>query len=299
MLSPAQAHLICLGLVAADYVARAWRIQLLTRGVGQRIGFADAMAVNSIGDAACSLSPLRIAGEPARLGVLLSAGIPATAALVSITFEVLTAWPVILAAAAWLLLRYAPDWWSGAGDSLVSTARAEWPWVVAILVVTLAAWLWIRHSAPAASRHLRRPIRRLRVHWRRMPWSLLIATVPLTFINLASRVAILPVLAATLPDAPPLGAMLVGSFALLYSQLVLPTPSGAGVVDFGFLGGVAGNLGEGHAGLLAAWRLYTTGAGVILGLAAGAYRFGWRTLRGALAPMNPWLREEAERSPPA
>ncbi len=59
--------------------------------------------------------------------------------------------------------------------------------------------------------------------------------------------------------------MLVGSFALLYSQLLLPTPSGAGAVELGFLGGAAGDLGDRAGWLLLAWRFYTNGAGVVLG----------------------------------
>jgi hypothetical protein len=76
--------------------------------------------------------------------------------------------------------------------------------------------------------------------------------------------------------------MLLGSFALLYSQLVLPLPAGAGAVDLGFLGGVAGNLGDGAGGLLLAWRFYTVGAGAMLGLALAMRMVGWAALRRML-----------------
>lgn len=280
MLSPLAGHAICAGLCTADYLARAWRVQLLAGGVGYRLPPREAMAVNLIGDAACSLSPLRIAGEPARLGVMFSAGVPPTASLVAITYEVLTAWPVIMICAGFLLLRYAPEWWEKAAPGLISSGHEAWPWVVAVALVSLGVWLWIRRSAPSAGRRWRRPIRRIMVHWRRMPWQLLLATTPLTFINLAARVAVLPVLAATLPDPPPLGLLLVGSFALLYSQLVLPTPSGAGAVELGFLSGAAGDLGNGEAALLVVWRFYTTGIGLMIGALLAAHRFGWSALRG-------------------
>jgi uncharacterized membrane protein YbhN (UPF0104 family) len=120
------------------------------------------------------------------------------------------------------------------------------------------------------------------VHWRRMPWTTVLLTTPFTMVNLASRVAILPLLAATLPQPPSLGLMLVGSFALLYTQLILPTPSGVGAIELGFLGGAAGNLGAAEAGLLVLWRVYTTGIGVALGLASGLHRFGWRTMKAWL-----------------
>jgi uncharacterized membrane protein YbhN (UPF0104 family) len=92
-------------------------------------------------------------------------------------------------------------------------------------------------------------------------------------------VAILPVLALTLPNPPSLGPLAVGSFALLYSQLVLPTPSGAGAVELGFLGGAAGDLGGSEGWLLLLWRFYTNGIGVILGVALASRIYGWPALR--------------------
>ena len=41
------AHLICLALVAADFVARAFRIQWILRGLRSRIGFRDAVTLNA------------------------------------------------------------------------------------------------------------------------------------------------------------------------------------------------------------------------------------------------------------
>ncbi len=117
------------------------------------------------------------------------------------------------------------------------------------------------------------------VYWRRMPAWPLVASVPLSFINVATRVAILPVLALTLPHPPAMGPLAVGSFALLYSQLVLPTPSGAGAVELGFLGGAAGDLGGAEGWLLVAWRFYTNGIGVVLGVLLAAQIYGWPALR--------------------
>src|SRR5674476_1399022 len=79
-----------------------------------------------------------------------------------------------------------------------------------------------------------------------MPAWPLLASAPLTLLGLAARVAILPVLALTLPFPPPIGPLTFGSFALLYAQILVPTPSGAGVIDMGFVGGAVGNLGEHH-----------------------------------------------------
>jgi uncharacterized membrane protein YbhN (UPF0104 family) len=60
---------------------------------------------------------------------------------------------------------------------------------------------------------------------------------------------------------------------------LLPTPSGAGAVELGFLGGAAGDLGAQDAWLLLAWRFYTNGIGVILGIVLASRIYGWPALR--------------------
>jgi uncharacterized membrane protein YbhN (UPF0104 family) len=274
-----QAHLLCVGLVLADLLARAWRIQWIVQGLGHRISLWDSFVLNAFGDAACALTPLRIGGEPARLAGMLRSKVPATAAFVAISLEVLAAWPVIIVAAGWLIWRYAPAWWLLAGPRLSAMAESAWPWVLVVVVASIVAWRAARRVASPAARQFRRPIRRALVYWRRMPRWPLVASLPLSFVNLAARVAILPVLALTLPDPPALGPLTVGSFALLYSQLVLPTPSGAGAVELGFLGGAAGDLGETETWLLLAWRFYTNGVGVILGVVLAVRIYGWPALR--------------------
>jgi uncharacterized membrane protein YbhN (UPF0104 family) len=147
------------------------------------------------------------------------------------------------------------------------------------VLLSVLAWRAGHRFASPAAHQFRRPVKRALVYWRRMPLWPLVASTPLSFINLATRVAILPVLALTLPEPPPMGPMLLGSFALLYSQLVLPTPSGVGAVELGFLGGAAGDLGSGEGWLLLAWRFYTNGVGVVLGVALAARIYGWPAVR--------------------
>jgi uncharacterized membrane protein YbhN (UPF0104 family) len=273
------ATLLCIALVLLDLAVRAWRIQWIIEGLGHRIGFWDSFVLNAYGDAACALTPLRIGGEPARLAGMLQSRVPAPAAFVAISLEVLAAWPVILLAAGWLVWRYAPEWWETAAPRLARTAGDAWPWVVLVGGLSVMVWWYARRVASPSVRHVRRPVRRALVYWRRMPLWPLVASLPLSLLNLASRVAILPVLAMTLPTPPDLGPMLVGSFALLYSQLVLPTPSGAGAVELGFLGGAAGDLGSRAGWLLLAWRFYTNGVGVLLGVGLAAHAYGWPALR--------------------
>ena len=273
------ATLLCIALVIIDLVVRAWRIQWIVQGLGHRLGFWDSFVLNAYGDAACALTPLRLGGEPARLAGMLRSRVPATAAFVAISLEVLAAWPVIILAAGWLVWRYAPEWWNTAGPRMGEAVEGAWPWVLMVALVSLVAWWYARRVASPAVRHVRRPVRRALVYWRRMPRWPLVASLPLSFLNLATRVAILPVLALTLPTPPEMGPTLVGSFALLYSQLVLPTPSGAGAVELGFLGGAAGDLGARAGWLLLAWRFYTNGVGVLLGVGLAAHAYGWPALR--------------------
>jgi uncharacterized membrane protein YbhN (UPF0104 family) len=281
LLTIAEAHAVCAALVATDVVARAWRIQLILAGLGVKARFGDAVTLNSFGDAASALTPLRFGGEPARLGGMLRAGVPAPAAFVAIALEVMASWPVVLAVAVPVALRHAPDWWASAAPALARAARGAWHWVAAIVVASLAAWVVARRVARPA-RRLRRPLRRAAVYWRRMPIGHLLLTAPLTLANLAARTGILVVLALTLPNPPAIGPLLVGSFALLYAQLVLPTPSGAGAVDFSFLGGAAGHLGPRDAMLLVAWRFYTNGVGILLGGLLALRAYGWPALRAAV-----------------
>jgi uncharacterized protein (TIRG00374 family) len=281
-MSALEAHIICIGLVALDFLVRGWRIQWIMQGLGTRLSLGDTVVVNAFGDAANALTPMRLGGEPARLAGLLRSKTRLTAALVGVTLEAIASRLVLFAVGGWLIWRYAPEWWSSAGPSLQAAAASAWPWVVVVLLVGLVIWWYTRRVISPATHRLRRPIRRVRVYLRRMPRWPLVLSVPLSAVAMVARIAILPVLLLTLPSPPELAPMIFGSFALLYSQMVLPTPSGAGVVELGFLGGAAGALGDGHGWILLAWRFYTNGIGVLLGVWLAASIYGWPVLRKLL-----------------
>src|SRR5581483_10154051 len=107
---------------------------------------------------------------------------------------------------------------------------------------------------------------------RRFPGGSLAACALLTVITVAARVAILPLLVLATHRGVSLGAVTLGSLALLYAQVLLPTPSGAGAVELGFLAGGAGVSGGAVTSLLLAWRAYTTFVPVGAGLLAMAVR---------------------------
>lgn len=276
------ANLICVALVIVDLVTRTWRIQWILQGMEFRVPFGEALTLNVVGDAASAASPLRVAGEPVRVAALTHAKVPISAGIVAILIEVLVMWPVIIAAAGWLALIYAPRWWRAVGPDVSRTMRHGWPWLIALLLFGVALWLASRRFFPAAAYGMRRGTRRAWAYARRMPAWPLVVSIPLTLASLAARVAILPVLALTLPSPPPMGPLWFASFTLLYSQLILPTPSGAGAVEIGFLGGAAGNLGGHHGSILLLWRFYTTFVLVALGIVLGLHRYGRDTILALL-----------------
>ncbi len=282
-LSFAVANLICGLLWAGDLVARSFRIQWLLRGLGQRVSFREAFRLNAWGEAGCALTPMRVAGEPMRLLGMLRSGVPATAAFMAIAIEVLAAWPVIIALAAAGLWRFAPDWLAEARPALLLGVRQRIGWVVVVLLATVVVGVAAGRALRRAGRGPRRSWKRMLVYGRRVSWWPLAAGAPMTAVNVLARSAMLPVLALTLPAHPPVGVMLVGSFGLLYSQLVLPTPAGAGVVELGFLAGAAGDLAGGNgtsaAMLLLAWRFWSVAAGAILGLLLAARSVEWGEIR--------------------
>ena len=299
-LSPYVAHGACALIAIADLATRSLRLSLLGRSTGQRLSLRDAFLSIIWADAASGVTPMRFGGEAAKLGGLLRARLPLRAALIVLGLEMVVTYPWVVLLGGWLLWRFAPEWWAQTGPGLAPALRTSGPWVGAMLLLTAGSlWLWWRykHRHPQEA-HLA-PVRdlvarpTLRQAWRSIRWGPVLLASPLSLVNIVGRTAMLPLLVMTLPDHAPQGVLWVGSFALLYSQLVLPTPAGAGPVELGFLSGAAGNLGPEAALLLIAWRFYTVGLGVILGAWAAVRVLGWQTISG-------WARQVgAAPSPPA
>jgi uncharacterized membrane protein YbhN (UPF0104 family) len=286
-LSLPAAHGLCLLIVAVDLLARSVRIRWYLRGLGADVSVGEALTATAWGDAAAGLTPLRFGGEAAKFAGLLRAGVRPSLAVVALALEAAVTYPLVAAFGLLLAWRFAPTWWAEAQPVISRTLGRGWPWLAGLAALTLAlAWLGLRWRR-AARRTPLEPASSWREAWRRVPAWAVLAGIPLSLFNILGRTAVLPLLALTLPAHPPFGVMLLGSFALLYSQLVLPMPAGAGAVDLGFLGGVAGNLGSGAGGLLLAWRSYTVGVGALLGLVLALRVLGWAAVRRLLAPTSP------------
>ena len=263
-------HILAILLLAIDCVARAIRIQLATWAAGGRVSFPDALRLNLYGEAASSLTPNRLGGEPARFLGMTWSGLRPVTALVALGVEVAAEWPVFGVVAVALAAYYVPDWSEAADRFLThSLARDLLGIELIALVVLLIIWGLQRLVRPGAIRHrVRRQWRVALAHVRRAPWWVLFAGALLTVVSLAARALILPALVwGHHANVPPFGVMFFGSLALLHAPLVVPLPSGGGGIEVAFLSGFAGDFGSGHqVTMLLMWRFYTTILLTILGI---------------------------------
>src|SRR3990170_3622651 len=95
--------------MALDCVTRAWRIQLTTWAAGGTLSFRDALRLNLYGEAASTLTPNRLGGEPARFLGMAWSGVRPVTALVGLGVEVAAEWPVFGLVAIALGIYYLPD----------------------------------------------------------------------------------------------------------------------------------------------------------------------------------------------
>lgn len=273
MLSLAAAHALCLSLFAADLLTRSWRIQVLSRGLGRRTRFVDVFTLNAASDATAALTPLKVGGEPIRFGGLIKAGLNVSDTIALISVEGIMEWLAVIALGVWMGFHWGGDWWRDQQRVLVPHLKRAAPWVGGILVIGIACWFLFRRFLPRITVHVGGTLRdSLRLARRMKAWAIAVS-IPLTIVHIAARIAILPVIFATLADPPGLGTVVLGSFALLYGQNFVPTPSGAGVIELGFLNGAAGYAGPDAAPLLWMWRFYTTLLGIGLGLVFGTVMY--------------------------
>lgn len=269
-----QAFAICALLIAVDFTSRTWRMQLFLRGVGRRASFREVMLQTFVCEAGAILTPMRIGGDAARLWAMRRSSLPMTASIVCMGIETLAMAAVIITLTFALMVTVASEWWGAVGPALLGTASDGWPWLLVVGIASLVGWFVARHYAPRLRAVFQREVRSVRRYARVMPRWAYLASVPLTLVNIGARVAVLPVLASTLSAPPPLLATMIGSYALLYGQLVTPTPAGAGAVELGFLGGAVGELGAEEGRLLLLWRVFTAIIPLLIGAAVAALHYG-------------------------
>jgi uncharacterized membrane protein YbhN (UPF0104 family) len=267
-LSTPLAHLLCVLLLVVDGVSRAWRLQAFVHAFGGSLRLSDAARANLVEDAAAAVTPLRLGGQPARIAMLVRAGVRTSTTIVASVVEAVVMYPLVALAAVPFALAFAPDWWQTIGVRLGQSAMGAGRWLVFGAALSVVAWIIMRRLIPHHHHAANRTIAHAWRELRKVDSGTLLLTSLLTLVSVAARVAILPVLTLTLVPSPAVGPVTLSSFVLLYGQLLLPSPSGAGAVEVGFLSGGAGVAGAGTTGLLLAWRLYTAlvsiAAGVVL-----------------------------------
>lgn len=236
--------------------------------------FRYVFTVNVASDAAASLTPLRLGGEPVRFAGIMNGGLSVSDTIALIGVEGTMEYTTVIVVAAVIVSAFGAQWWATTRGHLIPAAHRALPWLAGLLVAGFGVLLALRRFAPKLFVHVHGTLRETLRNARRVPaWSIAIS-IPLTAIHILARIAVLPVLMMTLSNPPPMGAVWVGSFALLYGQLFLPTPAGAGAVDLGFLNGAAGDAGRHATQLLVVWRFYTTVTGVLLGVMFGVPHYG-------------------------
>ena len=263
-------HLLPLLALAFDVLVRAWRIQLAVWTAGGRLTFGDAVQLNLYGEAASTLTPNRLGGEPARFVGLTQAGLRPVTALVALGVEVAAEWPVFALMAVGLAAYYVPGWEAAAEVWLRKHLAADLVLIEsAVLAVLLVVYVIQRFVKAGTIRHrVRRQWRVAMAHVRRAPWWVMVVNAALTAVSLAARALVLPALAWGMPGAPEFAVMFLGSLALLAVPLAVPLPSGGGGLEVAFLSGFAGDFGRRQVAMLVLWRFYTAVLLTVLGVYA-------------------------------
>ncbi len=262
------AHIAAFSLIVLDLTVRAWKMCLLLPGQGRaRPSVWQSFAINSYGDAAAAVTPGRLGGEPARFWGFRNAGVEAGPTVVALAAEKVIDWVVIGGALVLLVIALGGDGLEGLRQ--IGSRMSQGSVFTLAIVVTLcvvASGITLRWYRRGRHRAAHGPIHRAWAHAKNLPPMVLLVASGLTVISMIARVAVLPVLVLPFFADAPLGQTLLGSFGLLYGQILLPTPAGFGPVELGFALGFAGSIAPGQiAALLVAWRFYTLVLGAALG----------------------------------
>jgi hypothetical protein len=254
-------HLAAFALVGLDVLVRGVRIRVLLP-----MSLFRAITVNTCGDALAAVTPARLGGEPLRFVAFQRSGASPAAVIAALATEVCVDAILIVAIGLIVALafRNAGRAWLERLAELTASPSARWVTVAVLASLVLGGGVVVR---------LRRRWHVPLVHGTRDAWRLLTTRSPgalarvagLTLVSMVARSAILPVLAASVPEAR-LAGLMAGSFVLLFAQSVLPVPAGLGSVDLGFAAWFAGTLRDGDlARLLVLWRFYTIALGALAG----------------------------------
>ena len=262
-------------MVMADIWVRAVRLRVLCGGP---LTTREAVVVNQLGEAASAVTPARIGGEPVRFAELKRLRHPTGSILAVLITERVVGWALIAVVLVVAAALGGGELVAIVGRRVASLRSPLWMMVGLVLLLAIgSSWWWAiryRRKVTSVTRMAERS-----PNLRAPPFSRLVGATGLTALSMALRTAVLPVIAWPMV-AGSLGFATLGSFVLLYSQTLLPTPSGAGIVEAGFIAGM-GPLGDAAtvASVLLAWRVLTVGVGAAIGALILAQRGArWSTL---------------------
>jgi uncharacterized membrane protein YbhN (UPF0104 family) len=256
-------HASCAALLLANLAVRTWRTQVIFRGLGRPVPFVDVMTANLAGDAAAALTPLRVGGLPAQIAFFQRRGVAPQVTVPTLLVESILLYPVYAVIGA-VLATVAGRAWFAELRTFGSDAGRALAWLGVIFAVGWLLVLLLRRAAPHRSQQVGQSLAGGLALVRNMGPRPALLTVPLTVADVLTRIALLPILALGLVNAPPADVLAIASFAMLYGQIAMPTPGGAGIVDLGVLGGAAGDLGTQAGTILLWWRAYTAGIHIVL-----------------------------------
>jgi uncharacterized protein (TIRG00374 family) len=281
---PLWAHALLFGLVGAEIVMRALKIQLSAASLQIPLSFGTSLRVCLGGDFAANVTPGRSGAEPARFLVLFEAKLPTTSIVLVLFLELVLELCslIVLSFGLWLLFR-------GGGTTLGLIIGMIVGYATFVLGLGAAGLFLSRRNANGPAP---RWVQRLGLHaghWRRMQMALRhlrgsvgalrYANAPLMFASFASsvvhvalRLSWLPVLVWSIDRTVELAPLVLWPLILLYGSVAAPAPGGGGVVEFGFAKALEGTLTPAVlATALVWWRFYSYYLYIILGaLGAGS-----------------------------
>jgi uncharacterized membrane protein YbhN (UPF0104 family) len=275
-------HGAATALVAVDVGVRSIRLHAYARESGGSLTPRDSVITTLAGDAAAALTPWRLGGEPMRVAAMKD-GCTVSQSVVALGSESAVNYVVVALCGAWLGSRYGSAWWREVGSQMAPaiSSNTAW-WLIAFLVLLVVAGGVLLRKRRRMVARAAASLRRALAASLRASHKLLAIGLVLSAVSLVARVALLPLLAIGVSQSVEVGVLAFVSFGLLYGQLVMPTPSGAGAVDALVLGGATGV--HQHAGaMLAAWRFYSTLLPTVAGIVVTLAHFGPGFIRLAFA----------------
>jgi hypothetical protein len=197
------ANLICIALVAIDYIARTIRMQCFALGVGARTNFLDIFALNAAGDAASALTPLRAGGEPVRFYGMMAARLSVSDSIAVFAVEGIIEWVVIVAIGGYVGWRFGSEWWQSVHQTLVPRLRHALPFISILVVIGLLAWVVVHRLLPHVSAQVGGTMKSSLRLATRMPVWVIVVGFLLTVVRVLARVLVLVAVMATRRRAAP------------------------------------------------------------------------------------------------